>query len=37
MTDKTQIATFFQDLQNRICQAIEQADGKAKFQEDVWN
>ncbi len=36
MTDKNQIANYFQDLQQRICQALEKADGKAKFQEDVW-
>ncbi len=36
MTDKNQIAAYFQDLQQRICQALEQADSKAKFQEDVW-
>lgn len=36
MTDKNQIAAYFQNLQQGICQALEQADGKAKFQEDVW-
>jgi len=28
--------TFIHDLQNRICSALEKADGKAKFIEDVW-
>ncbi len=36
MIDKHQIASDFRDLQDRICLAIEQADGKAKFQEDIW-
>ncbi|MGB0525988.1 MAG: oxygen-dependent coproporphyrinogen oxidase [Flammeovirgaceae bacterium] len=27
---------WFQDLQDRICQALEMADGKGKFKEDVW-
>ena len=33
---KEQIATYFQDLQDQICQALEKADGKAKFYEDNW-
>lgn len=36
MIDKNQIANDFRALQNRICKAIEQADGKAHFHEDVW-
>lgn len=28
--------TFIHDLQNRICTALEQADGKAVFREDAW-
>jgi len=27
---------WFQQLQDDICSALEQADGKAKFQEDLW-
>src|SRR4051812_40709050 len=27
---------YIHDLQNRICVALEQADGKAKFIEDEW-
>lgn len=27
---------YIHDLQNRICIALEQADGKAKFIEDIW-
>lgn len=27
---------FIEDLQNRICNALEEADGKAKFIEDTW-
>ena len=36
MPDKNSIAEYFQHLQNRICQAIEEMDGKGKFQEDAW-
>jgi coproporphyrinogen III oxidase len=28
---------YIHDLQNRICSALEQSDGKAKFIEDEWN
>ncbi|HRN58149.1 MAG TPA: coproporphyrinogen III oxidase, partial [Agriterribacter sp.] len=28
--------SYIQDLQNRICQAVEQEDGKAVFTEDKW-
>lgn len=34
---KEQFTTFVHDLQNRICSAIEKADGKATFQEDKWS
>jgi coproporphyrinogen III oxidase len=27
---------FIHDLQDRICQSLEQLDGKSKFQEDIW-
>lgn len=30
------IKSYFLDLQDRICQALEQEDGKAKFVEDAW-
>ncbi len=33
---KTQISTWFQGLQSRICQALEEADGKSSFQIDTW-
>ncbi|HVF96910.1 MAG TPA: oxygen-dependent coproporphyrinogen oxidase [Flavisolibacter sp.] len=33
---KEQFVTYLHDLQNRICTALEQADGKAKFIEDRW-
>jgi coproporphyrinogen III oxidase len=33
---KEQIATYFQELQDQICHALEKADGKAKFHEDNW-
>ncbi|MCS6822375.1 MAG: oxygen-dependent coproporphyrinogen oxidase [Microscillaceae bacterium] len=33
---KEQITNYFQDLQNRICHAIEQADRKGKFLTDTW-
>lgn len=30
------IATYFQTLQDQICQALETADGQGRFQEDNW-
>ncbi|WP_338790398.1 oxygen-dependent coproporphyrinogen oxidase [Bernardetia sp. MNP-M8] len=33
---KTQISTWFQGLQSRICQALEETDGKSSFQIDTW-
>ena len=29
-------ASFFRDLQDRICMALEELDGQARFSEDVW-
>lgn len=34
--NKTEIASRFRDLQLHICQALEELDGKAFFQEDTW-
>ncbi|BEV73106.1 MULTISPECIES: oxygen-dependent coproporphyrinogen oxidase [unclassified Paludibacterium] len=31
-----QVKTYLLDLQNRICQALEQADGGARFERDSW-
>ncbi|AOZ50565.1 oxygen-dependent coproporphyrinogen oxidase [Chromobacterium vaccinii] len=31
------VKSFLLDLQDRICAALEQADGKAQFAEDAWN
>ena len=36
MIDKQSIISFFQDLQDDICQQLETADGTGKFQEDHW-
>lgn len=30
------ISTYFQSLQDQICQALETADGRGRFQEDNW-
>jgi coproporphyrinogen III oxidase len=30
-------AEFFRGLQDRICSALEKADGNAKFRQDLWN
>lgn len=34
--DKETITAFFADLQDRICQALEEADGVGRFREDHW-
>lgn len=36
MPDKNQIQEWLKELQNDICHQLEQEDGKAKFQEDLW-
>lgn len=36
MNVKEQWIDFIHDLQNRICNAVEQEDGKARFIEDQW-
>ncbi|RYZ44662.1 MAG: coproporphyrinogen III oxidase, partial [Chitinophagaceae bacterium] len=33
---KEQFVDYIHDLQNRICAALERADGSAKFFEDKW-
>ncbi len=33
---KEEIAEIYQKMQDYICQAIEQADGRGKFEEDKW-
>ncbi len=34
--NKENVSTFFADLQDRICQALETADGVGRFREDTW-
>lgn len=34
---REEIVAWFKDLQDNICNSLEQEDGKAKFQEDLWN
>ena len=36
MNIKDNWIAYIHDLQNRICRALEEADGKATFQEDKW-
>lgn len=36
MLSKENIAEYFKNLQDDICQALETTDGKGKFQEDNW-
>ena len=36
MTAREQWVEYIHDLQNRICSALEETDGKAKFLEDKW-
>ncbi len=33
---KTQITSYLKSLQDNICNALETADGKATFKEDIW-
>lgn len=33
---KEEISSWFQQLQDNICRQIEQTDGKASFEEDLW-
>lgn len=37
MNVKENWIAYIHDLQNRICQALEAVDGKARFHEDVWD
>jgi coproporphyrinogen III oxidase len=36
MISKEQIATDYQQIQDEICAALELTDGKARFEEEVW-
>lgn len=36
MIEKNNIATEYQRIQDEICAALEQLDGKAKFEEEIW-
>ncbi len=36
MSIKEDWISFIEDLQNRICKALEESDGKAKFVEEQW-
>ncbi|MDX2303250.1 MAG: oxygen-dependent coproporphyrinogen oxidase [Microscillaceae bacterium] len=36
MPDKQTITSFFEHLQDTICQGLEEADGGAEFQQDAW-
>jgi coproporphyrinogen III oxidase len=36
MMTKEQVAGDYQEIQNEICQALEKCDGKAHFEEEVW-
>ncbi len=33
---KTRVKQFMQNLQDSICQGLEELDGKAKFKQDQW-
>ena len=37
MNDITPVRDYLTDLQDRICAAIEAADGSARFHEDGWS
>ena len=36
MISKEQITADYQQIQDEICAALEQLDGKAKFEEEKW-
>lgn len=36
MANKESITEWFKELQDQICTALEEADGKAKFHQDLW-
>lgn len=36
MNEFDHVRDFLTDLQDRICAAVEDADGKARFAEDLW-
>lgn len=36
MNDISPVRDYLADLQDRICAAIEAADGQARFREDAW-
>ena len=36
-TSLQEIVAFFKDLQDEICQGLEDLDGKATFQQDLWD
>ena len=36
-TSKENVSQWFQELQDEICQQLEQEDGKAKFHQDKWS
>ncbi len=37
MISKEDVAAAYRQIQNEICTALEQTDGKAVFEEEVWN
>ena len=37
MPSKTEITDWFKELQNNICDGLEQLDGEASFYEDLWS
>lgn len=34
---RDEVAAAYQDIQDQICNGLVQADGKAKFEEEIWN
>lgn len=36
MLFRSRVEAYFKSLQNTICLALEETDGKARFQEDIW-
>ncbi len=37
MVFKDRVVAAYQQIQDQICKSLELTDGKAKFEEEIWN